>query len=128
MSSFVSILPLLGVVAFYTGIVKLAALLYKRARVSWRDACIFSLIVLVVLGAGTLLNRLSGDVIPDAVSLVACMVIQAGVGAWYLAARARTAAGAPLGNPGAAIIALIAYGLLMPFVLTWAVMHSAMMH
>jgi len=123
-----SFVPLLLSVALYTSIVKLAAFLYRRSRLSWRDACIFSLMVLVVLGAGTLLNRLSGDVIPDVVSLVACMVIQAGIGAWYLASRARTVAGAPLGNQGGAIIAVIAYGLLMPFVLTWAVMHSAMMH
>ena len=49
------LLALLGLVAFYTGLMKLAALIYKRARLSWREACIFSMMVLVVLGGGTLL-------------------------------------------------------------------------
>lgn len=112
MSSIPSFIPLLLSIALYTGIVKLAAFLYKRALLSWRDACIFSLILLMVLGAGTLLNRLSGNAIPLVVSIAAGMVIQVGIGAWYLAPRARTAAGAPLKTKGAAMLALIAYGLI----------------
>ena len=112
MSSFPSIVPLLVSVALYTSINKLAAFLYKRARLSWRDACIFSLILLTVLGAATLLNRLSGNVVPIAVLVVAGLVIQAGIGAWFLAPRARTADGAPLGSKGGAVLALIAYGLM----------------
>ncbi|MYN41895.1 hypothetical protein GTP55_21285 [Duganella sp. FT109W] len=127
MSSF-SFLFLLLIVALYAGSVKLAALLYKRARLSWRDASIFSLILLLLLGAGMLLNRLSGDVIPDLVAVAASVVIQVGIGAWYLAARARTLDGKPVGSKGAAMLSLIAYGLLVPLVMVWAVMHSAMMH
>jgi hypothetical protein len=40
------------------------------------------------------------------------MVIQVGIGAWYLAPRARTAAGERQGTQGAAMLALIAYGLI----------------
>lgn len=112
MSSFPSIVPLLVSVALYTSINKLAAFLYKRARLSWRDACIFSLILLMVLGTATLLNRLSGNVVPIAVLVAAGLVIQAGIGAWFLAPRARTAAGVPLGSRGGAVLALIAYGLM----------------
>ena len=112
MSSFPSIVPLLVSVALYTSINKLAAFLYKRARLSWRDACIFSLILLMVLGTATLLNRLSGNVMPIAVLVAAGLVIQAGIGAWFLAPRARTAAGVPLGSRGGAVLALIAYGLM----------------
>lgn len=107
-----SIFPLLLSIALYTSLVKLAAFLYKRALLSWRDACIFSLILLMVLGAGTLLNRLSGNAIPLLVSIVAGMVIQVGIGAWYLASRARSAGGEPLGSKGAAMLSLIAYGLI----------------
>jgi hypothetical protein len=112
MSSFPSIVPLLVSVALYTSINKLAAFLYKRARLSWRDACIFSLILLTVLGAATLLTRLAGNVVPIAVLVAAGLVIQAGIGAWFLAPRARTAAGVPLGSKGGAVLALIAYGLM----------------
>ena len=122
------LLTLLGLVAFYTGLVKLAALLYKRARLSWRDACIFSMMVLVVLGGGMLLNRLSGDAIPDWLSLFACMVIQMGIGAWYFGPRGHSRAGEPLGSQGGAILALIAYSLLMPILIALTVMFSAMRH
>ncbi|MQA40166.1 hypothetical protein [Rugamonas aquatica] len=107
-----SIFPLLLSIALYTSLVKLAAFLYKRALLSWRDACIFSLILLMVLGAGTLLNRLSGNAIPLLVSIAAGMVIQVGIGAWYLAPRARDAGGELLGSKGAAMLSLIAYGLI----------------
>ncbi|NGZ84488.1 hypothetical protein [Duganella aceris] len=107
-----SFVPLLLSVALYTSIVKLSAFLYRRALLSWRDACIFSLILLMILGGGTLLNRLSGNAVPLLVSIAAGLVIQAGVGAWYLAPRARTATGDALGTKGAAMLALIAYVLI----------------
>jgi hypothetical protein len=113
MSSFPSIVPLLVSVALYTSINKLAAFLYKRARLSWRDACIFSLILLTVLGLGTLLNRLSGNAVPLAVLVAVGLVIQVGLGAWFLSSRARTAAGAPVGSKGGAVMALIAYALMV---------------
>ena len=109
MSSFIQ---LLLSTALYTSLVKLAAFLYRRSRLSWRDACIFSLLLLMVLGAGALLNRLSGDAVPLALSIAAGMVIQVGIGAWYLAPRGRTASGAPLGAKGGAMLALIAYALI----------------
>lgn len=112
MSSFPSIVPLLLSVVLYTSVNKLAAFLYKRARLSWRDACIFSLILLMVLGTATLLNRLSGNVVPIVVLVVAGLVIQAGIGAWFLAPRAHTAGGAPLGTRGGAVLAVIAYALM----------------
>jgi hypothetical protein len=107
-----SFVPLLLSVALYTSIVKLSAFLYRRSRLSWRDACIFSLMLLMVLGAGTLLNRLSGNTVPLAVSIAAGMVIQVGIGAWYLTPRARTASGGPLDSKAAAMLALIAYVLI----------------
>ncbi len=106
-----SFVPLLLSIGLYTSIVKLAAFLCRRSRLSWRDACIFSLILLMILGGGTLLNRLSGNAVPLAISIAAGMVIQAGIGAWYLAPRARTATGEALGTKGAAMLALIAYVL-----------------
>jgi len=107
-----SFVPLLLSIALYTSIVKLAAFLYRRARLSWRDACIFSLILLMILGGGTLLNRLSGNAVPLVVSIAAGMVIQVGVGAWYLAPRVRAGSGEALGTKGAAMLALIAYVLI----------------
>lgn len=128
MPSFLPLIFLLVVVAVYTALVKLAALLYRRTRLSVRDACIFSLILLVVIGLGTLLNRLSGDVIPNGVAFFACLVIHAGVGAWYLATRARTAAGEPLGSQHGAYLSVLVYALVMPLVLLLAEGLSAMRH
>ena len=113
MSSFPSIVPLLLSVALYTSINKLAAFLYKRARLSWRDACIFSLILLVVMGLGTLLNRLSGNAVPLALLVAAGLLIKVCLGAWFLASRAFGIDGAPLGRKGGAVLALIAYALMV---------------
>ena len=113
MSSFPSIVPLLLSVALYTSINKLAAFLYNRARLSWRDACIFSLILLTVLGTATLLNRLSGNAVPLGVLVAAGLVIQAALGAWFLASRGHRATGEPLGSKGGAVVALIAYALMV---------------
>jgi len=121
-----SFLQLLLSTALYTSIVKLAAFLYRRARLSWRDACIFSLILLMVLGTGTLLNRLSGDAVPLSVSILAGMIIQVGIGAWYLAPRATTASGEALGPKGGALLALIAYILVAGFGLLAATLLSAL--
>jgi hypothetical protein len=112
MFTMLSLVSLLLSTALYTSIVKFAAFLCQRARLSWRDACIFSLMLLMVLGAGTLLNLLAGNAIPLPVSIAAGMVIQVGIGAWYLAPRARKTDGEPLGTKGAALLALIAYFLI----------------
>lgn len=124
----ISILLQLMVVAFYTGTVKLAALLYKRTQLAWLHACVFSLMMLALLVGGAYLNHRSGYVVPDLVGIAATVVIQMGLGAWYFAVRARTAGGAPLGSHGAAKLALLAYSFLVPVGLAWVVMHSAMMH
>jgi ABC-type uncharacterized transport system permease subunit len=106
-----SFFPLVFLIAAYTGMVKLAARLLRRTQLRWRDACIFSLIVLMVLGACALLNRLSGNTLPLPVSVAAGLIIQCGIGAWYLGPRARAADGAPLQARNGAMLALVAYGL-----------------
>ena len=112
MSSFPSFIPLLLSVALYTSLVKLAAFLYHRTQLGWRDAAIFSLILLSVLGGATLLNRLSGNAVPVAVLVTVGMIFQVGIGAWFLAPRARTTGGELLGRQGAAMLALIAYAMI----------------
>jgi hypothetical protein len=123
-----SLLFLLMIVGLYASTFKLAALLYRRARLRWRDAVIISLILMAVFGTGVLLNRLSGDVIPGVVGIVATLVIQVGIGAWYFATRAHSRDGQAISTNGAATLALIAYAFLVPLVLMWAEMVSVMRH
>jgi len=47
------------------------------------------------------------------VLVAAGLVIQVALGAWFLAARARTAAGVLLGSKGGALVALMAYALML---------------
>lgn len=123
-----SMLLQLMVLALYAGTVKLAALLYKRTRLGWLHAIVFSAMMLALLVGGAWLNHLSGDALPDVVGLAASVIVQMGLGAWYFAERARGADGAPLGSQRAAMLALAAFGLLVPFGVAWVVMHAAMMH
>ncbi|MRX07218.1 hypothetical protein GJ697_05150 [Pseudoduganella sp. FT25W] len=123
--SFVFLLIIIGL---YASTFKLAALLYRRVRLRWRDAVILSLMLMVVFGLGVLFNRLSGDVIPDLIGLAATVVIQVGVCAWYLASRAHRPDGQPLGSNGAAAVGLIGYAFLVPLGFLWAEMVSVMRH
>jgi hypothetical protein len=107
-----SFLSLLMVVAGYTAVVRLAAFLLRQTRLGWRDACIFSLILLIIGGLCMLLARVTGNTPVAGVAFAVGIAAQAGAGAWYLGPRARTAAGQPLGTKGGALLALIASGLI----------------
>jgi hypothetical protein len=123
-----SLLFLLIIVGLYASTFKLAALLLRRAHLRWREAVIISLMLMVGFGLGVLFNRLSGDIIPGFIGVAASLVIQVGVGAWYLASRAHRKDGQPLGSNSAAALALIAYAFLVPLVFVWAQVVSAMRH
>lgn len=107
-----SFLFLLLLVGGYTAIVKLAAFLLRQTRLGWRDACIFSLILLIIGGLCMLVARVTGNTPLAGAAFVLGIAAQAGAGAWYLGPRASTAAGRPLEVKGGALLALIASGLI----------------
>jgi len=121
--SFVFLLVIIGL---YASTFKLAALLCGGGRLRWLDAVILSLMLMVMFGLGVLIDRLSGDIIPDLIGLAATVVIQVGVCVWYLASRAHRRDGESLGSNGAAALGLIAYAFLVPLGFLWAEMVSVM--
>ena len=109
------LLPFAFTVFSYVLCVKLAARLFRRARLSWMHALVFGFVlfaVLFVVGAvARALSAASVSVLPSLMDLATGLVAQLAVGAWFLGPRATTAEGAPIGLKGGALLALITYGL-----------------
>ena len=73
-------LPLIHGVAL-----KLAALLYRKSLLGWRDAVSFGMIDLPLLFLGALLSAALGPLSPGPVLVVAIgLLVQRGLGSWYL--------------------------------------------
>jgi hypothetical protein len=112
MSVFLTLLPLVGGLALLVALVKLAAWLYRRARLSWGHAAGY--VVLVVIGNATfgMLHKVSGVVLPLPLLFLVPLVFQALLGGWYLGSYARRADGAPLSFAQGALLAAIYLGLM----------------
>ncbi|MEO7887666.1 MAG: hypothetical protein ABI893_01330 [Polaromonas sp.] len=112
-------LPGLGPTAFtifsYVVCVKLAARLYRRTQLGWTHACVFAVVLFIVLFAVGAAVRSLGDnsdpINQSLADIASGLVAQLGLGAWLLGSRARTTAGAPLELKGGALLALMTYGL-----------------
>ena len=109
MSAILVLLPLFLVPFFYAALVKLAALLFRRTKLSWKHALLFGLMAFVVGVAGTLLNKATGSVLPLPLAALIGLSIQLALGGWYLGSRASTQQGAPLAFKGGVVLSLVAY-------------------
>jgi|SRR5688572_4711461 hypothetical protein len=122
MTDLSSLLPFAFTIFAYVVCIKLAARLFRRTQLSWKHALFFGVLLFVLLFVvGALVRRLNpvpGPVLAAVVYLAVDLAAQLAVGGWFLGARARTTAGAPVGLKGGALLSLIAYGLV--FVLSLA--------
>lgn len=111
--SFVSFLPLILLFVVFTSMVKLAAFLYRRAKVAWLHAFLYCLLVFATAAVlGTLHNAI-GAPLHVLLLVVAALATQLAVGGWYLGPRAKTSNGQPLEFRGGALLSLITYALLV---------------
>jgi hypothetical protein len=115
MSFLASLLPAALMFALFAAVVKAAAFLFRRSRVAWRHALVYTLVLIV----GGVALRFALQALDISLALVPAaifgLVLQVGLGSWYFAGRARTRAGAPLGRQGAAILSAIIFVLLLAF-------------
>lgn len=125
MSELPGLLPFAFTVLSYVLCVKLAARLFRRARLSWKHALVFGFVLFAVLFiVGAVVRSLSaapGPLLPSLMDLATGLVAQLAVGAWFLGPRATTAAGTPIGLKGGALLALITYGLVFSLSLAAAI-------
>lgn len=104
-------LPLLLAPLLYAALAKAAAFLFRRTQLSWLHALVFGFLVLLIGGAGAVLNRISGFPLPTAVALLLGLIVLLMLGGLYLGPRARTAGGVALQFKGGVLLALVMYGL-----------------
>jgi hypothetical protein len=109
MSAILVLLPLLLVPFLYAALVKLAAFVFRRTKLSWKHALLFALMAFLVGVAGTLLNKATGSLLPLPLAALISFSIQLALGGWYLGSRASTQQGAPLAFKGGIVLSLVAH-------------------
>ena len=114
-------LPLLLTPLLFALLAKAAAFLFRRTQLSWLHAVVFGALLLLVGGAGTLVNRLAGMPLPAAISILLGLLVVLLVGGLYLGARAKTAEGVTLQFKGGVLLALVTYGLVIALGIVLAV-------
>lgn len=105
-------LPLLLMPVLIALLAKTAAFVFRRTQLRWLQALVFGILVLLMGGVGTALNRTAGP-LPPVLSVLLGLAAVLLVGGWYLGSRAKTANGAPLQFKGGALLSLVLYGLVM---------------
>jgi hypothetical protein len=130
MSILISLLPVLLTVLLFGAFVKLAARM-RRAQLAWTHAFVFALLIIVIGGAGAFVNRSGALTLPLAVAVIAGLLLQLGIGGWYLGPRAKNAAGEAIRFRGGAMLSFIAYlllfalGIVSAFVIPLLARHAA---
>lgn len=108
MTALVMSLPLLLTPLLYAALIKVAAFILRRIKVSWKHALLFVLLAMVVGAMGAFANLATDRVIPAPLVGLISVAVQLALGSWYFKDRARLVSGAPVGLGRGALLALIA--------------------
>lgn len=119
------LLPLLFavlIVATAAALVKLAAVLLRRTRVTWMHALAFGGILLVLTLVGRLAEPLWIPSVPQPIPALVGIALNLAIGTWFFSTRATTAEGQVIGRRGALkltalmLVLMLAIGVLGGFV------------
>jgi hypothetical protein len=113
MSTALSLLPLLLVMALYAATTKLAAKLLRSTRLSWQHAIVFGVLAAIIGGTGAFLRQLAGVQLNPVVAIFLGLGAQLVFAGWYLGPRAHTAAGAPIAFKAGMLLAAITNALVL---------------
>ncbi|MET3117168.1 putative neutral ceramidase superfamily lipid hydrolase [Undibacterium sp. GrIS 1.8] len=113
MSLAFSFLPLLLMPCIFALLIKLAAFLYKRTQLRWTHALIYGVIVSVLSTITTILNNVTGRVLPVYFAFIIGLALQLLLGGWYLGPKATNTDNAPILFKGGVILSLISYLLVV---------------
>jgi hypothetical protein len=108
-------LPLLFSLFLLAGFMKLAALLYRRAQVSWKLSFLVASVLLVLTIIRSLLNAPFMLDLPSWVNIGLGMSMFVAIGGAILRGRARSAGGQPFTFRDGAGLCAIAGGLMLAF-------------
>lgn len=117
MSAFATQLPfLLLIPVMYAALVKAAALILHRIKLSWKHALLFGLLAMVVGATFTFANLAARQVVPASLTALFGVAVQLALGSWYFKDRARLASGSSVGIVRGALLPLIAIGFVFVLV------------
>jgi hypothetical protein len=107
-----SFLPFLIVLALCAVYAKLAARIFRRSLLSWRDSFLFALLLGLLTIAGRASSIAFGHSLPIALGLLVGVAINLLLGGWFFSARATDRQGQVLGWGRGMLLSLILFGLL----------------
>ncbi len=123
MTSIFTLLPLLLMAIMFTALVKLSAFAYRRTALRWRHAFVYFLLVLATVAILGGFHKLLGSPLPLVRLLVVSLVAQVSIGGWYRGPRAKTNQGVPLAFRGGALLAALAYFIIVAVLVLPALVH-----
>lgn len=111
MTILLSLVPLAVMVLGLTAIVKLAAVVYRRSRISWKHCFLYALI-LTVLTVAVRASVVAFDAsLPIALASFIALAVHVGVGTWFFAGRATSSAGESVGWAGGARLSAVTFAI-----------------
>ena len=112
-----SLIPLLLMailaLALYGLYFKLAAVVFKRTRLSWGNSFLFALLMLFVLLGTRAIPWVTSNHLPEAASSAVGLLAGLLLGSWFFGTRARRSDGQTLGWAGGFALTLIGFALLI---------------
>lgn len=108
-----SFLPLLLVLILCAAYAKLAARIFRRSSLSWRNSFLFAFLLGLLAIAGRATSTALGYSLPIAVGLLVGLAINLLLGGWFFAIRATDTQGQLLGWRRGVFLSAIMFGLLV---------------
>ncbi len=111
MDLILSLFPLALAVAIFGGVVKLAAKLLKRTKVTWAQGVNLGIILLVVTVIKRVIDMQTMISMPPVLGFLMGTLAALSIGAWYLGKRARNLEGEAIGLRNGLKLAGISIGI-----------------
>ena len=108
-----SFLPLLLVLILCAAYAKLAARIFRRSSLSWRNSFLFAFLLGLLAIAGRATSTALGYSLPIAVGLLVGLAINLLLGGWFFGIRATDTQGQLLGWRRGVFLSAIMFGLLV---------------
>lgn len=112
MQLLLSFIPFLIVLALCAAYAKLAARIFRRSSLSWRDSFLFALLLGLLSIAGRAISIAFGHSLPIAFGLSVGLAINLLLGGWFFGTRATDTQGQLLGWGRGMLLSVILFGLL----------------
>jgi hypothetical protein len=115
MNQILIIVPIALALCLFAASVKVAALILRRTRVSWKHSFIYTLMIFGIMIVARVLSLFVHISLPIAVPLALAFISQVAIGGWFFARRATSSSGDPVGWRGGAQLSAINFGVVVIF-------------